>query len=268
MRKLIPLVLLSVLFVSGCKPSSQKKKKSSNEETSLITSNNPGTSVTSAQTSNVSPTSSSTVEPSTSEKEPPVPGTIITKTIDFIDDFRANSGFTAAGQQIDTDLLQPTNNKTKNALKLKTYLETICSEVGMVDDIVFHNLNTIAPKQEEANVFFLTFGSASAAGSMEWKSVASMTKVELVVNNYYKYYKTDYTDPSAVAECHTDNAQVSINDVKTPMSVADTTIHPTSTKVVYEPANPFTSFLITNDLVGETTSNRIFIESMTITWQF
>ena len=246
------LVLLALVF-SGC-TTNTKKKKSSKEGASVSqTSENPTSSQTSEGGTSVNPTSVT-------------PGTEVTKTIvTAFDEFKEKSGFTYGGQQIDTDLLQPTNDKTKNAAKLKSYFESVCDGDGMVSDIVFHNLNT---NESNTKDLYLTAGTASAVGSITWTSATQMKSVSLTVKNYYKYYKDDYTDPSATEVCHTDSAQLSVNNEKYPMIVTDISIEPTHQTFTYAPSETFTSLSITNDLIGGTTSNRIFIESIAITFVY
>ena len=281
MRKsIITLSTLLALVVTGCTSTPKKKKATTSEQptteapskTSEVSptsvTQSPTSAPTSAQPTSVTPT---TVSPTSSSSEttvvpPPTPGTEVTKTIaTAFDEFKNNSGFTAGGQQIDTDLLQPTNDKTKNAAKLKTYFESICDVEGMISDLVFHNLNT---NQTKINDLYLTAGTASVAGSITWTSAIQMKSVSLTVKNYFKYYKDDYTDPSAVEVCHTDSAQLSVNNEKYAMTVTDINIEPTHQTFTYSPAETFTSLEITNDLIGGTSSNRIFIESISITFVF
>ena len=280
MRKsIITLSTLLALVVTGCTSTPKKKKATTSEQptteapskTSEVSptsvTQSPTTAPTSAQPTSVTPT---TVSPTSSSSEttvvPPTPGTEVTKTIaTAFDEFKNNSGFTAGGQQIDTDLLQPTNDKTKNAAKLKTYFESICDVEGMISDLVFHNLNT---NQTKTNDLYLTAGTASVAGSITWTSAIQMKSVSVTVKNYFKYYKDDYTDPSAVEVCHTDSAQLSVNNEKYAMTVTDINIEPTHQTFTYSPAETFRSLEITNDLIGGTSSNRIFIESISITFVF
>ena len=280
MRKsIITLSTLLALVISGCTSTPKKKKSATSEQptteapskTSEVSptsaTQSPTTPPTSAQPTSATPTS---VAPTSSRSEttlvpPPTPGTEVTKTIvTCLDDFKTNAGFTGSSQQIDTDLTDPTNDKTKNAAKLKTYFESICDAEGMVEDLVFHNLNTIIP-QGNSDVY-LTLGTSNQ-GTINWTSSVAIKSVSLVVNNYHKYYR-DYTVEGSVEQWHTDNAQLSINNQKYEMNVTDTSIQPTHQTFTYAPSESFTSFEVTNDLIGGTDHNRIFIESISITFVF
>lgn len=281
MRKSITtLIALFAWIVAGCTSTTKKKRSPSKEQ---LTTESLGTSSENLSTSIVSKTTTaqSSIQTTSSTQissgpiisnsaisivPPPTPGTEVTKTIvTAFDEFKEKSGFNAGGQQIDTDLLQPTNDKTKNAAKLKSYFESVCDGDGMVSDIVFHNLNT---NESNTKDLYLTAGTASAAGSITWTSTTQMKSVSLTVKNYYKYYKDDYTNPSATEVCHTDSAQLSVNNEKYPMIVTDISVEPTHQTFTYAPSETFTSLSITNDLIGGTTSNRIFIESITITFVY
>ena len=286
MRKsIITLSTLLALVISGCTSTPKKKKSATSEQlttgapskTSEVSptsvTQSPITASTSAQPTSATPTSATptSVAPTSSSLEttlvpPPTPGTEVTKTIaTAFDEFKNNSGFTAGSQQIDTDLLQPTNDKTKNAAKLKTYFESICDVEGMVSDLVFHNLNTTL---SNTNDLYLTFGTQSASGSITWTSSVPMKSVSITAKNYFKYYKDDYTDPSAVEVCHTDSAQLSVNNEKYAKTVTDINVEPTHQTFTYSPAETFTTLEILNDLIGGTSYNRLFLESISITFVF
>ena len=92
-----------------------------------------------------------------------------------------------------------------------------------------------------------------------------MKKVVLKVNNYHKWYR-DYAKGETEEQWHTDSSKLIVNGSETSMEVTDISIEPESRFVVYEPTEPFTTLTIENELIGGTDHNRIFLESLEITW--
>ena len=262
--KKIQLSLLSLiaLVIAGC-TSTPKKKKSSLDGSSSQTSINPGTSSAEAS-SQVSPTS---VLPSSSGSitPPPGPGTEVSRLIETsLDNFETGTGFTAGGRQIDNhDDSQP-NDKKKNAQLLTEYFSTICDIEGMIGSITYTALNTNVDRNNGTDVY-LTIGT-SDAGKIVWQSLTPMKKVALKVNNYHKWYR-DYSKETE-EQWHTDSAKLIVNGSETSMVVTETNVEPESRIVTYEPSEAFTTLTIENQLIGGTDHNRIFLESIEITWVY
>lgn len=256
----LSLLGLIALVIAGC-TSTPKKKKSSLDASSNQTSVNPGTSSVEASSqaapTSVLPSSSSSITP------PPAPGTEVSRLIETsLDTFETGTTFIAGGRQIDNhDDSQP-NDKKKNAELLTNYFSTICDIEGMVGSITYTALNTNVDRNNGADVY-LTIGT-SDAGKIVWQSVTPMKKVVLKVNNYHKWYR-DYSTETE-EQWHTDSAKLIVNGSETSMVVTETNVEPESRIVTYEPSESFTTLTIENELIGGTDHNRIFLESIQITW--
>lgn len=258
------LLSLVALVVSGCTSTPKKKKQSSSDVPATQTSAKPGTSV--GPTSQ-SVTTSSSVSPSGSSatsKTPPPVGTEVTRTIaTCLDDFETGTTFAAGGRQIDNhDEFQP-NDKKQNAELLTGYFTSICNIEGMISSITYTALNTNVDRNNGKDIY-LTIGT-SDAGKIVWNSTTPMKKVVLKVNNYHKWYR-DYAKGETEEQWHTDSAKLIVNGSETSMAITDISIEPESRFVAYEPTEPFTTLTIENELIGGTDHNRIFLESLEITW--
>ncbi|MBR0194232.1 MAG: hypothetical protein IJQ40_02410 [Bacilli bacterium] len=255
----LPLLIFA-LVVSGC-TSTPKKKKSTLDTSSIQTSINPGTSSVEASSqvasTSISPSSSSSITPH------PEPGTEVTRLMETsLDSFETGTGFTAGGRQIDNhDDSQP-NDRKKNAELLTNYFSTICDIEGMIGSITYTALNTNVDRNNGTDIY-LTIGT-SDAGKIVWQSVVPMKKVVLKVNNYHKWYR-DYSKETE-EQWHTDSAKLIVNGSETSMAVTETNVEPESRIVTYEPSETFTTLTIENELIGGTDHNRIFLESIQITW--
>lgn len=256
----LSLLSLIALVIAGC-TSAPKKKKSSLDASSNQTSINPGTSSveTSSQVAptSVLPSSSSSITP------PPEPGTEVSRLIETsLDTFETGTGFIAGARQIDNHNDSQPNDKKKNAELLTNYFSTICDIEGMIGSITYTALNTNFDRNNGTDVY-LTIGT-SDAGKIVWQSVTPMKKVVLKVNNYHKWYR-DYSTETE-EQWHTDSAKLIVNGSETSMVVTETNVEPESRIVTYEPSETFTTLTIENELIGGTDHNRIFLESIQITW--
>lgn len=267
----LPLLMFA-LVVSGCTSTPKKKKTTSSSEqsskvdpTSSETSTSGPTSQQPSPTSSVIPSSSSTAPASSSITPQPEPGTEVSRLIETsLDNFETGTGFTAGGRQIDNhDDSQP-NDKKKNAELLTNYFSTICDIEGMIGSITYTALNTNVDRNNGTDIY-LTIGT-SDAGKIVWQSITPMKKVVLKVNNYHKWYR-DYSTETE-EQWHTDSAKLIVNGSETSMVVTETNIEPESRTVTYEPSETFTSLTIENELIGGTDHNRIFLESIQITWVY
>jgi len=256
----LPLLLFA-LVISGCTSIPKKKKQSSSDSPTSQTSVEPGTSsvAVSSQVASTSvlPSSSSSITPQ------PEPGTEVTRFIETsLDNFETGTGFVAGGRQIDNhDDSQP-NDKKKNAELLTNYFSTICDIEGMIGSITYTALNTNVDRNNGTDIY-LTIGT-SDAGKIVWQSATPMKKVVLKVNNYHKWYR-DYSTETE-EQWHTDSAKLIVNGSETSMAVTETNVEPESRTITYEPAETFTTLTIENELIGGTDHNRIFLESIQITW--
>ncbi len=248
----LSLLSLIALVIAGCTSAPKKKKSSfdaSSNQASEVSSQVAPTSVLPSLSSSITP--------------PPEPGTEVSRLIETsLDTFETGTTFKAGGRQIDNhDDSQP-NDKKKNAELLTNYFSAICDIEGMIGSITYTAINTNVDRNNGADVY-LTIGT-SDAGKIVWQSVTPMKKVVLKVNNYHKWYR-DYSTETE-EQWHTDSAKLIVNGSETSMVVTETNVEPESRIVTYEPSETFTTLTIENELIGGTDNNRIFLESIQITW--
>lgn len=256
----VSILLLLVLLVSGCTSTSRKKKSSKDSGESSQISN---VSSKSAEQSSSQQSSASSSSSGASSIEPPPAGTEETRTIaTSLDDFEEGTGFNAGGRQIDNHDENQSADKIQNAELLTTYFSSICNIEGMISSITYTALNT-NPNRNNGHDIYLTIGT-SEAGKIVWQSSTPMKKAVLKVNNYHKWYRDYATE--AEEQWHTDSAKLVVNGSETDMTVTETNVEPTTRTVTFEPGTTFNSLTIENKLIGGTDHNRIFLESIEITW--
>ena len=240
------LVLLALVF-SGC-TTNTKKKKSSKEGASVSqTSENPTSSQTSESGTSVNPTSVT-------------PGTEFTVTVETSGSkFVNETGYKGdGGIELDSSNL----SEADEIETLRSYLDTNCGVTGCVSSLICTSVYIQPITRGGSTSLTVTLGTKKRSASLTINSSFDIVKVEAMCSPYFNYYESQ-GEGQWVFD---DNAEVYINGERNVLTKPATEAEPESQKVSYTPASPVEQIVLSNG--GDSlTPNRIYIESLTITFK-